>query len=166
VRLFARKAERRQEEEEQNLMTTATITSAAQTVRGFLAAFELRDVADALSFVDETVRVNLYAAAQRGVGKAELGRFLSDTVAAFPDLRLTVRATIETGPVITAELKLEGTQATDYLGAINQEKHLDVDQAWRFTVADGRITGVDAYWCQAQLYRRLAVKRLDQISLV
>ena len=61
---------------------------------------------------------------------------------------------------------MEGTQAADYLGAINQEKHLDVDQAWRFTVAGDRITGVDAYWCQNQLYRRLAVKRLDQISLV
>ncbi|MFD0067787.1 ester cyclase [Streptomyces sp. NPDC056690] len=77
------------------------------------------------------MRVNLYATGLRGAGKAELGQFLVDTATAFPDLRLTVRRTIEAGPVVTVELKHEGTQAADYLGAINQEKHLDVDQAWR-----------------------------------
>ena len=30
---------------------------------------------------------------------------------------------------------------------------------------DGLITGVAVYWCQAQLYRRLAVKRYDEISI-
>ncbi|MGK3204273.1 nuclear transport factor 2 family protein [Amycolatopsis sp. MEPSY49] len=149
-------------------MTTATTTTTtpAQTVTAFLAAFELGDIAAALSVVDASARVSMYATGLRGAGKAELGEFLTDTAVAFPDLRLTVRRTIETGPVVTVELKLEGTQAADYLGAINQEKHLDVDQAWRFTVDGDRITGVDAYWCQNQLYRRLAVKRLDQISLV
>ena len=29
----------------------------------------------------------------------------------------------------------------------------------------GLITGVTAYWCQAQLYRRLAVKRYDEIAI-
>ncbi|RVU28160.1 nuclear transport factor 2 family protein [Streptomyces antnestii] len=138
----------------------------ARTVTAFLTAFGQGDVATALSVVDESVRVNLYATGLRGAGKAELGQFLVDTATAFPDLRLTVRRTIEAGPVVTVELKFEGTQAADYLGAINQEKHLDVDQAWRFTVEGDRIAGVDAYWCQNQLYRRLAVKRLDQISLV
>ncbi len=50
-------------------------------------------------------------------------------------------------------------------GAINKEKHLDIDQAWRFVVTDGLITGVTGYWCQAQLYRRLAVKRYDEIAI-
>ena len=30
---------------------------------------------------------------------------------------------------------------------------------------DGLITEVAAYWCQAQLYRRLAVKRYDEIAI-
>jgi ketosteroid isomerase-like protein len=68
--------------------------------------------------------------------------------------------------VVTALFKAEGTQAADYAGAINQEKHLDIDQAWRFTVAGGQITEVHAYWCQGQLYRRLAVKRFDEIAIV
>ena len=38
-------------------------------------------------------------------------------------------------------------------------------QAWRFVAVGGLITGVDAYWCQAQLYRRLAVKRYDEIAI-
>ena len=53
--------------------------------------------------------------------------------------------------MVTALFKAEGTQAADYAGAINQEKHLDIDQAWRFVVSGGLIAGVTGYWCQAQL---------------
>jgi ketosteroid isomerase-like protein len=80
---------------------------------------------------------------------------------------VTVHSTTDlVGDVVLAEVSIEGTQAADYLGVINQEKHLDVDQAWRFTVENGSITTIQAYWCQNQLYRRLAVKRLDQIAIV
>jgi hypothetical protein len=85
-------------------------------------------------------------------------------VLAFPDLMITVSRVITTGDVVTALFKAEGTQSAGYAGAINQEKHLDIDQAWRFVTAGGLITAVDAYWCQAQLYRRLAVKRYDEIG--
>ncbi|MGW4524721.1 nuclear transport factor 2 family protein [Amycolatopsis sp. NPDC004378] len=137
-----------------------------QAVSAFLTAFGSRDVEAALSVVDDSVRVDIHPTGLREGGAAELRAFLTETVTAFPDLIVAVKNLIETGSAVTAELKVEGTQAAGYLGAINQEKHLDVDQAWRFTVSGDRITGVDAYWCQNQLYRRLAVKRLDQISLV
>ena len=65
-----------------------------------------------------------------------------------------------------ALLKAEGTQAADYRGVINTEKHLDIDQAWRFVTVGGLITQIAAYWCQAQLYRRLAVKRYDEIEVL
>ncbi|WP_329060720.1 nuclear transport factor 2 family protein [Amycolatopsis sp. NBC_01480] len=138
----------------------------AETVSAFLTAFGRRDVEAALSVVDDSVRVDIHPTGLREGGSAELRAFLTETATAFPDLLVTVKNLIETGSVVTAELKVEGTQAAVYLGAINQEKHLDVDQAWRFTVSGDRVTAVDAYWCQNQLYRRLAVKRLDQISLV
>jgi hypothetical protein len=64
------------------------------------------------------------------------------------------------------EVKLEGTQAAAFLGVLNQEKHVDVDQAWLVHAAQGKIAGLRAYWCQNQLYRRLAVKRLDRISIL
>jgi steroid delta-isomerase-like uncharacterized protein len=138
----------------------------ARTVSAFLTAFGKRDVEAALSVVDDSVRVDIHPTGLHEGGSADLRAFLTETATAFPDLLVTVKNLIETGSVVTAELKVEGTQAAGYLGAINQEKHLDVDQAWRFTVSGDRVTAVDAYWCQNQLYRRLAVKRLDQISLV
>jgi len=137
-----------------------------QTVRAFLDAFGRLDVAGAMAVVGDDARVDVHALDLRGGGRDDIRTVLTDIVTAFPDLRLSVLSVIETPPTVTCELKMEGTQAADYVGVVNQEKHLDVDQAWRFTVAADRITGIDAYWCQNQLYRRLAVKRLDQIAIV
>jgi hypothetical protein len=160
MKLFTRK-----DQAEDQAEIAAEVTP-AQTVSAFLTAFGIRDVEAALSVVDDAVRVDIHPTGLREGGSADLRAFLTETATAFPDLLVTVKNLIETGSVVTAELKVEGTQAAGYLGAINQEKHLDVDQAWRFTVSGDRVTAVDAYWCQNQLYRRLAVKRLDQISLV
>ncbi|WP_459974434.1 nuclear transport factor 2 family protein [Nocardioides pyridinolyticus] len=135
-------------------------------VEGFLDAFAQRDVTTALGNVHDEVRVAFYGLDITAQGRDRLGEVLEDLVRAFPDLLLTVKRTIRTGDVVTAELKVEGTQAADYAGAINQEKHLDLDEAWRFEVGGGQITAVDAYWCQQQLYRRLGVKRFDQIAIV
>jgi len=160
MKLFTRK-----DQTEDRAEIAAEVTP-KQTVSTFLSAFGSRDVEAALSVVDKSVRVDIHPTGLSEGGAAGLRAFLTETVTAFPDLIVTVKNLVETGSVVTAELKVEGTQAAGYLGAINQEKHLDVDQAWWFTVSGGRITVVDAYWCQNQLYRRLAVKRLDQISLV
>jgi ketosteroid isomerase-like protein len=146
---------------------TITVTDApAQTVHDFLDAFGRRDVAAAVSLATPDVLLVVYPLGVRGTGHEALRPVLADIVGAFPDLRLTVQRVITTGDTVTALVKVEGTQAGEYAGAINQEKHLDLDQAWRFTVAGGAITAVAAYWCQQQLYRRLAVKRLDQIAIV
>jgi predicted ester cyclase len=137
-----------------------------QAVQAFLAAFQLGDVETAMSVVDSAVHVDVYPLGLRAAGSADLHGLLSEIVAAFPDLRVTVLNVVSTDAVVTVELKVEGTQARDYLGAVNQEKHLDLDEAWQFTVAAGRISAVAVYWCQGQLYRRLAVKRVDQIAIV
>jgi steroid delta-isomerase-like uncharacterized protein len=147
-------------------VTTAEVTTTpSATVEQFLDALARRDVDAAMASVAEDARVTVYALAVRDSVGALRG-VLTDLVAAFPDLLLTVKRTIVTGDVVTAELKVEGTQAGEYAGAINQEKHLDVDQAWRFTVKGGLISEVHAYWCQQQLLRRLGVKRFDQIAIV
>lgn len=142
------------------------MSTPGDTVRAFLNALALRDTEAAMSVVDSAVAVSFFALGVRGGGAGELRAAVTELVTAFPDLLVTVRAVVETGEVVTAELKVEGTQAGDYAGVVNQEKHLDVDQAWRFTVRDDHIVALDAYWCQNQLYRRLAVKRLDQIAIV
>ena len=92
-------------------------------------------------------------------------KFFRDLISAFPDLRLTVHSVVADSETAVIEITVEGTQGADFLGIHNQEKHIDVDQAWVITAAHGRITSIRAYWCQTQLYRRLGVKRLDQISI-
>jgi steroid delta-isomerase-like uncharacterized protein len=148
-------------------MTSSPVLTStpAQTVQAFLDAFADHDVEAAIAVVGPGVSVTVHPLGIHGTGAAELRKVLTDLVRGFPDLLVTVSRVITTGDVVTALFKTDGTQSADYAGAINQEKHLDIDQAWRFVVGDGLITEVTAYWCQAQLYRRLAVKRYDEIAI-
>ena len=140
--------------------------SPQKVVSDFLDCFARRDVDGALRNTAEDVNVNVYGLGRHDIGRGTIRSVLDDIVEAFPDLILTVKRTITAGNVITTEIKVQGTQAAPYAGAINQEKHLDLDEVWRFVVAEDSITQIDAYWCQQQLYRRLGVKRFDQIAIV
>jgi ketosteroid isomerase-like protein len=146
--------------------STDVTTASNDPVVEFLDAFGRRGVEPALAQVADDVRVTAHGLGLRGQGAAAIREILEDIARAFPDLLVTTKRILRTGDVLTAELKVEGTQAAPYAGAINQEKHLDLDEAWRFEVRDGRIVAIDAYWCQQQLYRRLGVKRFDQIAIV
>ncbi|HJY55220.1 MAG TPA: nuclear transport factor 2 family protein [Streptosporangiaceae bacterium] len=141
------------------------MTTPTQTVETFLDALVRHDVDAAMALVDSQAAVTVHPFGLHDKGADVLRTVLADLERAFPDLMVTVSRVIATGDVVTALFKAEGTQSADYAGAINQEKHLDIDQAWRFVVADGLITEVAAYWCQAQLYRRLAVKRYDEVAI-
>ena len=141
------------------------MTTPTQTVQEFLDALARHDVDAAMALVDSQAAITVHPFGIYDKGADVLRTVVADLVRAFPDLMVTVSRVIATGDVVTALFKAEGTQAADYAGAINQEKHLDIDQAWRFVVAGGLIAAVDAYWCQAQLYRRLAVKRYDEIAI-
>jgi len=141
------------------------MTTPTQTVETFLDAFARHDVDAAIALVDSQAAVTVHPFGIDTRGADVLRGVLADLVRAFPDLMITISRVITTGDVVTVLFKAEGTQAAGYAGAINQEKHLDIDQAWRFVTAGGLITGVAVYWCQAQLYRRLAVKRYDEIAI-
>ena len=147
------------------MASQAVTSSPAQTVQAFLDAFARRDIDAAVAVVDPRVAVTVHPFGLQDSGADVLRTVVADLVRAFPDLMISVSRLITTGDVVTALLRAEGTQAAAYAGAINQEKHLDIDQAWRFVAGGGLITEVTAYWCQAQLYRRLAVKRYDQIAI-
>jgi len=144
-------------------MTSPTPTP-TQTVQAFLDALTRHDIDGAMALVHPQVAVTVHPFGLQESADV-LRTVLADLVLGFPDLVIGVSRVITTGEVVTALFKAEGTQAASYAGAINQEKHLDIDQAWRFVVAGGLITEVTAYWCQAQLYRRLAVKRYDEIAI-
>jgi len=147
-------------------MTSSVDTvTPTQTVQAFLDAFAAHDVDAAMAVVDPRVSVTVHPLGVHEQGAGALRTVLADLLRGFPDLMITVSRVITTGDVVTALLTAEGTQAAGYAGAINTEKHLDIEQAWRFTAGGGLITDVAVYWCQAQLYRRLAVKRYDEISI-
>jgi steroid delta-isomerase-like uncharacterized protein len=147
-------------------MTSPVLTrTPTQTVQAFLDAFARHDIDAAVALADPQVTVTVHPLGVCDQGADALRAVLADLVRGFPDLMISVSRVITTGDVVTALFKAEGTQAADYAGAINQEKHLDIDQAWRFATGSGLITGITAYWCQAQLYRRLAVKRYDEIAI-
>jgi ketosteroid isomerase-like protein len=124
------------------------------------------DVQGALGLMAPDALVEIVPAALKGSAAKEGQQFFAALVAAFPDLLIQVRSIMGTPDLAVAEIKMEGTQAADFLGILNQEKHVDVDQAWMIWASRGKITQVRAYWCQNQLYRRLAVKRLDRISIL
>ncbi len=140
--------------------------SATDHAAAFWAAISAGDVDGAFATVADDAAVSIPPAGV--LGTAAQGRaFFTATVTAFPDLLLTIKNSFtSTDGVTVTELKLEGTQAADYLGVINQEKHLDVDQVWLLRTHDGVISAITGYWDQNQLYRRLAVKRLDRIAIV
>ena len=132
----------------------------------FWRAINDYDLDAAFAVVAEDARVTLDAAGVQG-GRAEARAWFDATARAFPDVRFTVRRSFTgTDGTHVAEVTMEGTQAADYLGVINQEKHVDVEGAWRLGVADGRVVSIRGFWDANQLYRRLGVKRLDQIALV
>lgn len=141
-------------------------TNPGAVVADFLAALGDRNVDKAFSAVADDADVSLPAADVEGKA-ADAREFFRATVDAFPDLVLHLKRTVETSDgVVAVELKFEGTQGADWLGIVNQEKHLDVDQSWLFRVQDGRIRTIHGYWCQNQVYRRLAVRRIDQPAIV
>lgn len=125
-----------------------------------------RDVDAAFSVVADDAKINIVPAGILG-STVEGRAFFANTVAAFPDVEFFVKKSFDgTNGVTVTELSMEGTQAGDYLGVVNQEKHIDVDQVWLLVNRNGLISSITGYWCQNQLYRRLAVKRLDQVAIV
>ncbi len=132
----------------------------------FWNAIRTGDVDAAMELVTEDATIDLHPAQVKG-GKDEARRFFADTVTAFPDMLLTIKNhfTGTDGTAVT-ELKMEGTQAADYLGVVNQEKHIDLDQVWLLGTSENRIASIRGFWDQNILYRRLAVKRLDAVSIV
>jgi predicted ester cyclase len=132
----------------------------------FLDGLAGRDIRAAMEPVADDVNVTVYPFAVRDEGTGALRAVLDDLLTTFPDLRVTTKRLIVTGDVVTAEIKLDGTQTADYAGAVNQAKHVDLDQAWRFAVRGDQISEVHVYWCRQQLLRRLGVKRFDQVAIV
>jgi len=141
--------------------------SARTVAREFFGHMETGAVDKIISMTAPDATVVLAPLEMRGPMAAEGAQYLRELAGAFPDLLIRVRRLfVTTDNTAVAEITIDGTQAADFLGVDNQEKHFDLDQAWLLEVTpDDRISAVTAYWDQNQLYRRLGVKRLDKITI-
>jgi len=141
--------------------------SARELAEKFFGHVEAGEVDEILGMVTPEATVSLVALNRHGPMAAEGASYLRELSSCFPDLLVRVRRLFVTGDnTAVAEITIDGTQADAFLAVTNQEKHVDLDQAWILMVTpDDRISAVIAYWDQNQLYRRLGVKRLDQITI-
>ena len=141
--------------------------SARSLAENFFGHLEAGEVDEILAMVTPDATVSLVPLNRHGPMATEGASYLRELSGSFPDLLVRVRRLFVTGDnTAVAEITIDGTQAGDFLAVANQEKHVDLDQAWMLKVTpDDRISAVIAYWDQNQLYRRLGVKRLDKITI-
>jgi len=141
--------------------------SARNLAEKFFAHIEAGEVDEILGMMTPDATVSLVPLNRHGPMAAEGASYLRELSRCFPDLLVRVRRLFVTGDnTAVAEITIDGTQADAFLAVTNQEKHVDLDQAWILMVTpDDRISAVIAYWDQNQLYRRLGVKRLDKVTI-
>ncbi len=141
--------------------------SARSLAEKFFAHMQAAEVDEILSVMTPEATVSLVPLNRHGPMTADGASYLRELSRSFPDLLVRVRRLFVTGDnTAVAEITIEGTQADAFLAVANQEKHVDLDQAWILMVTpDDRISAVIAYWDQNQLYRRLGVKRLDKVTI-
>ncbi len=134
--------------------------------RTFFARMDTHDTSGALALVAPHTNVALVPLNLQGDAQNVGRQYLEQLMSAFPDLSVRVRRLfVGNDNTAVAEITIEGTQAADFFGIINQEKLMDLDQVWFLHVHDGIIDRIKAYWCQNRLYRRLGVKRLDHVTI-
>jgi predicted ester cyclase len=141
--------------------------SARSLAEEFFAHMEAGKVDEILGMMTPEATVSLVPLSRHGPMATDGASYLRELAGSFPDLLVRVRRLFVTGDnAAVAEITIDGTQAGAFLAVANQEKHVDLDQAWMLKVTpDDRISAVIAYWDQNQLYRRLGVKRLDKVTI-
>jgi steroid delta-isomerase-like uncharacterized protein len=141
--------------------------SARALAEKFFGHVEAGEVDEILGMMTPDATVSLVPLNRHGPMAADGASYLRELARAVPDLLVRVRRLFVTADnTAVAEITIDGTQADDFLAVANQEKHLELDQAWMLKVTpEDRISAVTAYWDQNQLYRRLGVKRLDKITI-
>jgi hypothetical protein len=142
------------------------MNSALEVADAFITCLARHDVDGALTTCSPHCLIHIVPLALQGAIHAEGRRFFEHWITAFPDLSLSTRRIFATrDDVVAVETTFDGTQANGFLGAINQEKHIDLDQAWLLRTSDACVEEVKLFWCLNQLYRRLAVRRLDRVTI-
>lgn len=98
----------------------------------------------------------IVAATGRVMTLAGLARLLSDTVAAFPDLVVTVERWIEQGDVVVTQEVMEGTHDGTFAGLAPTGRPVKLPICHVTRVVDGKIVERTAYHDTAGILRQLA----------
>ncbi len=140
--------------------------SARELAQTFFARMDAGDVEGTLALIAPEAAVTLIPLQMQGSAN-EVGRdYFQQLAHSFPNLQVHLRRLfVGNDNTAVAEITIEGNQAADFFGILNQEKLMDIEQVWLLHVGDGVIDRIKAYWCQNRLYRRLGVKRLDHITI-
>jgi predicted ester cyclase len=147
-------------------MSTLDTAETFKVARAFFAGMDARDVNRIMARVDPQAKVNLVPLGLQGDAETGGRQYFEQLASAFPDLQVRVRRLfVGHDNTAVAEITIEGTQARDFFGILNQEKLMDLDQVWFLHASGGVIDQIKAYWCQNRLYRRLGVKRLDRVTI-
>jgi predicted ester cyclase len=142
------------------------MSAALEVATVFIDSLARHDVDGALTACAPHCSIHIVPLELEGAIHAEGRRFFESWINAFPDLTLATRRMFAThDDIVAVETTFDGTQASSFLGAINQEKHVDLDEAWLLRTRADRVEAVKLFWCQNQLYRRLAVRRLDRVTI-
>jgi predicted ester cyclase len=142
------------------------MSPALEVAQAFIGCLARHDVDGALTTCSPQCFIQIVPLELEGRVHDEGRRFFENWFSAFPDLTLSTRRMFAThDDIVAVETTFDGTQAGEFLGVINQEKHMDLDEAWLLHTRDDRIEAVKLFWCQNQLYRRLAVRRLDRVTI-
>lgn len=132
-------------------------TSSTDVVRAFLAAYDRHDLSAMLQTCSEDARLRYVPMGPQGQGLAhEAGRRIwGALLEAFPDLHVAPQAIFGDDRQVAAEVIISGTQKKDFQNIQNQGRHCELEHAFLFRMADGRIQQIASYWDNLSFYEQL-----------
>lgn len=132
-------------------------TSSTDVVRAFLAAYDRHDLSAMLQTCSEDARLCYVPMGPQGQGLVrEAGRRIwGALLEAFPDLHVAPQAIFGDDKQVAAEVTLRGTQDRRFLDIPSQGRPFELEHAFIFRMADGRIQQITAYWDNVSFYEQL-----------
>jgi len=103
--------------------------SSIDVARSFFARMDARDTSGALALVTPHASATLVPLNLQGDAEVVGRHYFEQLTSAFPDLSVRVRRLfVGNDGTAVAQVTIEGTQAADFFGIINQEKFMDLER--------------------------------------
>ncbi len=125
----------------------------------FMFSYQNKDVTRMMSHCDPEGEVYFVPLGEAGRGKiGELGKNLwSLLIDCFPDISNTIDAIVSEGNSVRCQVLITGTQAKDFAGIPNKEKHFNSDHIFIFHLNErNKIDQIEIQWDHADFVRQLS----------